>query len=249
MTAPDHERLREDLAGYVLGGLTVDEQLALEAHLAECTSCRAELADLDPVPVLLDLAAPVAPSDDPAVGDDADEPSTEHDREPSAEPVLTAVGSTRAQAATDTPPAPNPTRPRRRGVLAAAGVAVAMLLAFAVGLVVAAPSEPAYGAPIALHAVGGSGAAGTVAVRAADHGTEVRLRLRQLPAATGTWYECVWWSDSGGRWSAGTFRPGPTASTDVELLAAAKLHPGWRVAILEHTADRPQPVTVLTTTT
>jgi hypothetical protein len=134
-------------------------------------------------------------------------------------------------------------------VLAGAGVAIAMLLAFAVGLVVAAPTEPAYGAPIALHAVGGSSAAGTVAVREADHGTDVRLRLRHLPSAPGTWYECIWWSAAGGRWSAGTFRPSAKPATDVELLAAAKLHPGWSVAILEHTADHSQPVTVLTTTT
>jgi len=228
-TLDDHERLREDLAGYVLGGLTPDEQRALEAHLAECTACRAELAELDPVPVLLDLAAPAAEAatPEPEVGE---------------EPALVVVG-----AAPTTTPQPAPRRRHRRPVLASAGLAVAMVLAFAVGIFVASPSEPAYGAPIALHPVGGSPASGTIAVRAGDHGTDVRLRLDDLPSSPDTWYECVWWSASGGRWSAGTFRPAPANETDVELLAAAKLHPGWSVAILEHVTGHREAVTVLKT--
>ena len=113
----------------------------------------------------------------------------------------------------------------------------------------AAPTEPAYGAPIALQAVGGSHAGGTAAVRPVDHGTDVRLVLHDLPTATGTWYECIWWSATGNRWSAGTFRPGQTADTKVELLAAAALHPGWRLAILEHVTGHAAPVTVLQTST
>ncbi len=114
---------------------------------------------------------------------------------------------------------------------------------------VAAPSEPVYAAPIALQAVGGSHAAGTAAVRSVEHGTEVRLVLHDLPASAGTWYECIWWSATGKRWSAGTFRPGRSADTQVELLAAAALHPGWRLGILEHATGQSAPVTVLQTST
>jgi Anti-sigma-K factor rskA/Putative zinc-finger len=39
----DHERLREDLAGYALGALTEPEAERLEAHLGECEQCLAEL--------------------------------------------------------------------------------------------------------------------------------------------------------------------------------------------------------------
>jgi len=240
MRPDDHDRLREDLAGYVLGGLTVEEQRTVEAHLAECTACRADLAELDPVPVLLDLAAP-APADGPT----------------GAATTATGAPAPARPVGAGSPPVPSAaarpaqkSRPRgTRLLLVGAGVAASLLLAFAVGIVVASPSETAYGTPLALHPVGAATATGTIAVRAGPHGTEVRLHLHHLPSAPGTWYECIWWSASGGRWSAGTFRPARSAETDVELLAAAELHPGWRVGILEHTADRATPVTVLETTT
>ncbi len=54
----DHERIRVDLGGYVLGSLTLDEQQAVEAHLEACSACRAELAELEGIPVLLELARP-----------------------------------------------------------------------------------------------------------------------------------------------------------------------------------------------
>jgi hypothetical protein len=234
-TTDDHERLREDLAGYVLGGLTPVEQHAVEAHLAECSACRAELAELDPVPVLLELAAPAS-----AAG-------TEPDAD--AEPELVAVAAPAAAGAiAATSRRSTRRRSRTRSFLAGTAVAVAMAAAFTVGILIATPSEPGYGAPIALQAVGGSPASGTAAVRAGDHGTDVRLVLHHLPSTTGTWYECIWWSATGRRWSAGTFRPGTRPDTKVELLAAAALHPGWRLAILEH-AGSAAPVTVLQTAT
>lgn len=56
-TAPfgqDHEQLRIDLGAYVLGGLTAEETRVLEAHLAACAACRAELASIETLPALLD---------------------------------------------------------------------------------------------------------------------------------------------------------------------------------------------------
>ena len=49
-----HRRARLDLGAYVLGALAREEARALEAHLAECAACRAELASLESLPALLD---------------------------------------------------------------------------------------------------------------------------------------------------------------------------------------------------
>jgi len=58
----DCDAIRPELAGYVLGGLEPREVAAVEAHLATCADCRAELDDLAPLPSLLALAAPVSPT-------------------------------------------------------------------------------------------------------------------------------------------------------------------------------------------
>jgi Putative zinc-finger len=241
---PGHERLAEDVAGYVLGGLTLDEQQAFEAHLAVCPACRHELAQLDPIPVLLDLSSSPTPAPgsppEPAWGDDrppapSPTPGAEPEAEPEAEPA--AAG------------------PRRRRRLVAVGSAVAVLAvaaAFLIGLMVASPTEPGYSQAVALRpATTPAGitpvpeASGQVAVRTVDHGTEVRLEVHGLPS-TGAWYECLWWSADGVR-SAGTFRVPGGGATDVELTTAAELRPGWRLAILEHRGRTAAPVTVLET--
>lgn len=53
MTDRPHELSRPDLGAYVLGALAPDERARLEAHLERCDACRAELADLAPLPGLL----------------------------------------------------------------------------------------------------------------------------------------------------------------------------------------------------
>lgn len=47
-----------ELAGYVLGVLRDEEAAAFEAHLARCERCRVEVAELSPLPALLEQAAP-----------------------------------------------------------------------------------------------------------------------------------------------------------------------------------------------
>jgi hypothetical protein len=227
LAGADHERYAPDVAGYVLGGLSVAEQRAFEAHLATCEVCREELDQLDPIPVLLALSTDPTPVPVPV-------------------PVVATAESTEAPM--------SGARPRSavgtRRVLAGIAVSVlAMAAAFLIGLSVAAPTDPGYSQAVALHAAAANpSASGTVAVRPVTHGTEVRLNVRGLPAGSGTYYECLWWSNSGVR-SAGTFTVTATGATGVELTTAAELHPGWRLAILEHPGGRSAPVTVLETST
>jgi hypothetical protein len=217
----EHEAIREDLGGYVLGGLTVDEQRAVERHLATCADCRKELAELDPVPVLLTLAADAQPSSPGAAA------PTE-----ATEPIPLAPHRER--------------RSRGRRVGAALGMVAAVAAAFLIGLVVASPGEAGYGTPVALHAVGGSAAQGTVAVRTADHGVEVRLVVSHLPSGHGTWYECVWWSGGAAR-SAGSFTSPGQGQHTIDLTTAADLGPGWSLAIVEHPGGRKAGTPVLAT--
>jgi len=229
----DHERFESDVAGYVLGGLSVADQRAFEAHLATCEVCRHELEQLDPIPVLLELST-----------------------DPTAVPVPVppvAESSESAELSGSSESAPSPASPvgpgRRRILAGVAGGVLAVAAAFVIGLIVAAPSNPGYRQSVALHAAAASPAAsGTVAVRPVTHGTEVRLDVRGLPHGAGTYYECLWWSNDAVR-SAGTFTVSPAGATGVELTTAAELHPGWRLAILEHPGGRSAPVTVLETST
>jgi hypothetical protein len=49
----DHQTLHRLLGGYLLGGLDETDTERLDAHLAECAECRAELDRLSPVPEML----------------------------------------------------------------------------------------------------------------------------------------------------------------------------------------------------
>jgi len=58
MTQESCRRWREMLGAYLLGHLTPDERVGLEAHLDGCAECRAELAELKPVASALSAADP-----------------------------------------------------------------------------------------------------------------------------------------------------------------------------------------------
>jgi hypothetical protein len=64
---------RESLGAYALGQLESDERAGLEAHLEGCAACRAELASLEPVALMLPHADPArfvgpAPQPPPELG-------------------------------------------------------------------------------------------------------------------------------------------------------------------------------------
>ena len=177
---PEHARLRELLGAYALGHLERDDPsatAAVRAHLDGCTSCRADLAEITPLVVLLDGVSPAAfgspPFPPPELGDR----------------IRDAVAGER-------PRQPTTIRPRRhRGggssrsrwleVAAAAAVVVAVGAGAVVGRS-SAPEAPAAAPvplqPVTLRAVGDTGlevrSAGVVAhtwgVRAADGGLGLR---------------------------------------------------------------------------
>ena len=53
----DHERLHDFAAAHALGALEPDDRREFEGHLAECESCRAEVARFAPIPGLLSRAS------------------------------------------------------------------------------------------------------------------------------------------------------------------------------------------------
>ena len=231
----DHERIWTDLGGYVLGGLTLDEQHEVEQHLASCAACQAELAVLDPLPVMLDLADPRLTAVAPPTTPPAHQPGT---RVPSRTPPGTSPPGHDDATVEPTPRRLGGTRRRAIG-LATAALAVAAALI--VGVMIGRPSHPSFSSPIALQAVATApGTAtstgvpsGTASLRATDAGTVVRLDLSGLPAADETFFECIWTSNQGTQ-SAGTFRAGSDGSARVDLLTAARRYPGWTLVIVAH---------------
>lgn len=235
----DHERIRTDLGGYVLGGLTLDEQHAVERHLAGCAACQTELAELDPLPVMLDLADPRLTAVAPPTTPPASQTATRAAPGPSR-----AIGPPRHVGANDDENVeliPHRVGRTRRRAIGMATAALAVAAALIVGVMIGRPSQPSFSSPIALQAVStGPGAvasdvvaSGTASLRATDAGTVVRLDLNGLPAADGAFFECIWTSNQGTQ-SAGTFRAGADGSARVDLLTAARRYPGWTLVIVAH---------------
>jgi anti-sigma factor RsiW len=206
--------VREQLGGYVLGGLEREEAALVAAHLAVCASCRREYDELVGLPALLDHAAglEIVPP----------RPALE-------ERVLDAVARERGRRR-------RPHRARRflpTRVRLAAGAALAGAALGAVGVALAISGDEDRGtaaAPaarsitpvryaVALH--GRWGAWGRAAVEPKASGTVVHLLVRGLPGDGDAVYEV---RCEGGNWSAsaGSFRTDSRGSAYAVFSTAAR---------------------------
>ena len=155
----EHDRLRELLGPYVLGGLDAAERALLDSHLSTCPSCRGELASYAGLPALLRLGDGPAPSPTPEPSDDA---------------LARALDTVR-----------NERRRRRRLTQLASAAAVVLGLglgATTVGLIAGQGDGPETGqATLRLVAASGSNSRGETSLTARPWGTSVDLDLSGLP--------------------------------------------------------------------
>ena len=200
-----------DVAGYALGRLNPHERARFEAHLRTCAACREELAELEEVAGLLELAPPAA--------------------EPPADLEARALAAVRRAAVEDGSGAPAPgAAPQRRawtiGLGVAALAAAAIAGAFFLGGRVLDDAPPGTREISALLRSPGGSDTASVEVTRTGIGRVVELSSDDLPILPkGELYE-VWFvgpDDRPGspqRISAGTFHPDEDGRTRVTLAAA-----------------------------
>ncbi|GAB4100328.1 zf-HC2 domain-containing protein [Sinomonas halotolerans] len=172
----DHRDARMSLGAYLLGALGPEEARAVEAHVAVCAQCRAEVEELETLPALLD-AVPAQRA--LALADAAPLPG-----EASAPPALLAKVRARRRAL------------RARGTAALTGAAAASLvLGAALGAsVLRAPTAQGPGtmttaspapsaSPAARYSLAtADGAQVEIGLVAKAWGTELSLECRGMPA-------------------------------------------------------------------
>jgi anti-sigma-K factor RskA len=198
-----------DVAGYLLGSLTVEERAAFEQHLADCPWCRRQLDELGAPAELLRRAAPA------------------YDMPPGLE-ATTFGPIERGASVNGARPTPSALLRPRRVVFAGAAAAAAV----AIGAFVVLPQldKPVRGGQIELEAVlvppAGGAARATVVVENTGIGREISFRSDDLPILPrGEYYE-LWFVGPGdtrrrpNRISAGTFHPDEQGRSVVELTAA-----------------------------
>lgn len=214
MTDPDHSRVADWDAAYLLGALSPAERREFEDHLEECARCRAAVAELGALPGLLgrldDVRGMALLDDVPA---DA-----------------TGIAATE----TDTTVAAIRRLDRRRRIrTAVAGVgALAAAAALASALTLAIPAaltpQPQADAAVQLHAVTGQTLPieMTVSATRADWGTrlDVRCAYQPSPSAYGPVAYSLWVVGSDGAESAvSTWRSTPGAEVRLDAATALAL--------------------------
>jgi anti-sigma factor RsiW len=210
------DELRPLLGAYVLDALEPDEAEAVREHLPTCEACSAEHASLAGLPRLLDLAAPLAPPDEPL------SPAFE-------EALLDRFARDRETAQTERPRRRLPriawTRPRVAvaSALLAASLSVATMAALdddpappAMSRSYVVPLQAGAGAPAGAHM------RARVALYRVRGGTGVHLWASGLPAGPGRVYEMLC-EKRGWSASAGTFRADATGHVEARLTTAARV--------------------------
>jgi anti-sigma factor RsiW len=201
------------LGGYVLGGLEPDEMEAVRAHVAGCSECAREHAQLAPIPSLLDVAgsADAPPARPPAALEEAVLDRFARER-PNREPAPARR------------PAPGVrrwfTRPAPAAA-AAATLAALVTLALAAGLG-GEESAHAYRASLRGSSLApGARAFARLSTQAA--GTRVELHVRGMRTVRRAVYELWCVGRDGSRVSAGTFRVDRSGRASVRLTTGARL--------------------------
>jgi len=190
VTPEEHRTLREMLGAFSLGHLSGTEEAGIRAHLDGCPDCRRDLADIQPLAHALSLVDPdrVSAVDTPA-------PDL-------GERIFAAVAVEREQRHRKT---------RRRLVLTAAAVVLAVLAVGGVGVAIgekvaedpvattppAAPIEPVN---VTSTVNGPQASAGIVA-----HTWGVEIKLQAVGLGNGDPYAVVVTTGDGRRHSAGAF--------------------------------------------
>ena len=163
----DENRL--ELGAYVLGALSPAERMSVDAHLAHCPDCRAELAGLAELPALLGRLSEQEAAD----GLDDEVP-------PNLLPQLLAQVSTER-------------RQRRRTTLVAVAAAVVVAAA---GTGFAATQVVGHRSTDQVVASSTAGVTTSASLRGAHDGTDITLRISGVPA--GQWCRLIAVDDSGG---------------------------------------------------
>lgn len=197
------------LGAYLLGGLEPTERVALDAHLGDCDSCRAELVRLAPLPGLLHQL-----------------PEEEFDRLhaddlPPADGVVPQSIPDEPAVVTALPVAADPASPRAYRLLAAAAVLVVGIGLGAAGVLAVRPaggptaapptssSAPAPASPVAFTARdAGTGVGARIAATEREWGTAMEVTVSDEPPGRqcalmvykhdGSREVAGWWSTRGG---------------------------------------------------
>ncbi len=207
--------VREELGGYVLGGLDAGEREAVAEHLAGCPACAAEHARLQGLPSLLahaeGLEIPAAP---PAI----------------EERLLDRIAHERGAGR-------RVRRSRRwipvwtRGRALVAGALAGALLGTGVTALVLRDDGAASPASYSLVLSGSGGASARAELSPGHGGTEVHMWVKGLPPGGGTVYE-VRCERPGWSASAGTFRTDARGRAYVVLTTAARLGEYERIRVV-----------------
>jgi hypothetical protein len=169
------EQARMSLGVYVLGALDPAEDRAVERHIDRCPTCRAELTELEDLPLLLRrVSLPGVAEEQPATGQIRrdDDMASLGQPEPSAELLdrLLRRAALERSAVPHPPTRLRPSRRRRWGAVAAGLVVAAALLGVVLGIV-APPKAPS---------------ARTAVVAATDPVTHVGVQVDLQPQDWGT---------------------------------------------------------------
>jgi hypothetical protein len=207
------EHVRPDLAAYALGALELAEAAAVEAHVATCPDCAAELAELQPLPGLIARAEGLEIPAPPAALE---------------ERILDRVAASR-------PRRRRLRRPRRLGALVATALAGVAIGAGAAALAITVIGEGddggggTHGYDLVIDS--DDGVSARARFQPNDGGTEVHLWVDGLPPGGKAVYE-VKCERPGWSAGAGTFRADAQGKAYVVLTTAARIGEYERIRIV-----------------